>query len=63
MWNLSVSLRDIAGRVYTHQALNISETLCRMNPYCKPESMPDPRGLDLSDQLDALMRQFSAKAN
>jgi hypothetical protein len=59
----TMPVESIQTAIRTHQALYINETLCRINPYYGPESMPDPRGLDLSDQLDALVRQFSAKAD
>ena len=57
----TIPVESIQTALHTHQALYINETLCRINPYYGPESMTDPRGLDLSDQLDALMRKFSAK--
>ena len=59
----TMPVESIRTALHTHQALYINETLCRMNPYYAPESMPDPRGLDCSDQLDALMRQFNPKAD
>jgi hypothetical protein len=54
---------SIHSALHTHQALYINETLCRMNPYYGPEAMPAPRRLNLSDQLDALVRQFTPKAD
>jgi hypothetical protein len=52
---------SIQTALRTHQALYINETLCRLNPLYGPESMPDPKGLDLTAQLDALTRQFRPK--
>jgi hypothetical protein len=59
----TMPVESIHTALHTHQAIYINETLCRMNPYYGPESRPEPRGLDLSDQLDALIRQFSPKAD
>jgi hypothetical protein len=59
----TLPVESIQTALHTHRALYINETLCRMNPYYGPESMPNRRGLDLSEQLDALMGQFNPKAD
>jgi hypothetical protein len=56
----TLAAETIRTGLYTHQALYISETLSRMNPYYGSEEFMAHPGLELSARLDAMIRQLSS---